>query len=127
MTTAVSHAPHTFGPVSAVRPQPRRRHADEAWVGTPTAPWGSLRLPSVLQADDHRRTLYRTLLRHSEGVAVEFPDGTRGVVEDILLPALGFDFWAEELVIATPDGRRRVPVRDVRRVHIRQPRIDVGR
>ena len=124
---AVSHATHTFGPVSAVRPQPRRRHADEVWVGAPTAPWGSRRLPSVLEADDHRRTLFGTLLRHSEGVPVEFPDGTRGVVEDAVLPALGFDFWAEELVIATLDGRRRVPVLDVRRVHIRRPRIEVGR
>jgi hypothetical protein len=88
---AVAHAPHLDGPVSAVQPQPRRRHADEIWVITPTAPWGSRRLPRSLAAGNHRRTLFRALLRHSEGVPVEFADGSRGVVEDVVLPVLGFD------------------------------------
>ena len=118
---------HTYGPVAAVQPQPRARHADEVWAGTPTAPWGSGRIPSGLLANDPRRTLFRTLLRRAEGVRVQFPDGTDGIVSDVILPCLGFDFWAEALVVTTPNGQRRVPVEDVRRIDIRAPRIEVGR
>jgi hypothetical protein len=110
-------------PVSAVQPQPRRHHQSEVWAHTPTVPWGSRRLPRTLLAGDQRRTLFRTLLRHSEGVPVEFADGTRGTVEDVVLPALGFDFWAEELIVATPN-RCRLPVRDVLRLQIRPPKIE---
>jgi hypothetical protein len=112
-------------PVSAVQPQPRRHHQNEVWIHTPTVPWGSRRLPRTLLAGDQRRTLFRTLLRYSEGVPVEFADGTCGAVEEIVLPALGFDFWVEELVVATAEERRRVPVRDVLRLQIRPPRIEV--
>lgn len=122
--TTISHVAHTtFGPVSAVGPQPRRRHADEVWVPTPTMPWGSRRLPQQLDAGDPRRTLFRSLLRRSEGVTVDFPDGTIGVVADVLLPVLGFDFWAEGLVVATPAGRHCVPVQHVGRIDVRSPRI----
>ena len=118
---------HIHGPVPAVQPQPRARHAAEVWAGTPTAPWGSGRLPRTLVADDPRRMLFRTLLRRAEGVAVDFPDGTDGVVTDVVLPCLGFDFWAEALVVATPSGQRRVPVEDVRRIDVRATRIEVDR
>lgn len=111
-------------PVSAVQPQPRRHHENDVWVHTPTAPWGSRRLPRALLAGDQRRTLFRTLLRHSEGVPVAFADGTCGSVEEVVLPALGFDFWAEELVVATADGRRRMPVLDVRRLQTRPAKIE---
>ena len=114
-----------WGPVSAIRPQPRTLHAAEIWVGTPAAPWGSRKLPRALAAGDHRRTLFRTLLRHSEGVPVEFADGSRGTVAEVILPALGFDFWAEKLIVTTADGRRRLPVRDVQRLQIRPPKIEV--
>ncbi len=122
----MSSLSHSYEPVSAVRPQPRSRHATEVWVGTPTAPWGSRGLPRTLLAGDPRRVLCRTLLRRSEGVPVEFPDGTRGVVADVVLPALGFDFWAEALSVATPGGQRRVPVSHVRRLDVRRPRIVLG-
>ncbi len=114
------------GALPAVLPHPRHRHEAEVWVGTPTAPWGSRGLPRRLLAGDRRRLLFRTLLRRSEGVTVELPDGTTGVVADVVLPALGFDFWAEGLSVATPAGRRRVPVRRVRRIDVRRPRIVVG-
>ena len=123
---AVSHAPQLDAPVSAVREQRRERHAAEVSPGTPAAPWGSRRLPRTLAAGDDRRTLFRTLLRHSEGVPVEFADGTSGAVEHVVLPALGFDFWAEELVVATPDGRRRVSVGEVRELRIRTPEIKLA-
>lgn len=113
-------------PVSAVRPQPRRRHENEVWVHAPTAPWGSRRLPRTLLAGDRRRTLCRSLLRRAEGVPVVFPDGGIGVVAGVVLPALGFDFWAEELTVATPTGRRRVPVDQVRRMDTRPPRIEIA-
>ena len=125
MTKLSTLTHHIDLPASAVQPQPRRRHQNEVWVHTPTVPWGSHRLPRTLLAGDQRRTLLRTLLRHSEGVPVEFADGTRGAVEDVVLPALGFDFWAEELVVATANERRRVPVQDVLRLQIRPPRIEV--
>lgn len=118
---------HTYRPVPAVQPQPRARHANEVWTGTPTAPWGSGRLPRALVADDPRRTLFRTLLRRAEAVTVDFPDGTEGVVADIVLPCLGFDFWAEALVVAAPNGQRRVLVENVRRIDIRASRIEVDR
>ncbi len=113
-------------PVSAVQLHPRRHHENEVWVHTPAVPWGSRRLPRTLLAGDRRRTLFRTLLRHSECVPVEFADGTCGSVDEVVLPALAFDFWAEELVVATGEERRRVPVRDVLRLRIRPPRIEVG-
>lgn len=112
-----------WGPASAIRPQPRGRHATEIWVGTPARPWGSRRLPRTLCASDPRRTLFRTLLRRAEGVEVELADGTTGVVDEVALSPLGFDFWAEALVVATPDGHRRVPTRAVRRIDVREPRI----
>jgi hypothetical protein len=121
----VSHA--VLGPVSAVRQQPRSRHADEVWVHTPTAPWGSRRLPRTLLAGDRRRTLVRSLLRRSEGVPVEFADGSAGVVAGVRLHELGFDFWAEALVVATPDGQQRVRVDRVQRIDVRPPRIVLGR
>lgn len=113
-------------PASAVRPQPRRHHGDEVWAHTPTPPWGLRRLPRTLRAGDPRRTLFRSLLRRPEGVPVTFADGRSGVVTDVVLPALGFDFWAEQLVVDTPDGTRRVSSRDVRRIDPRQPLIEVG-
>jgi len=123
VTTLSTLTHRTDLPVSAVQPQPRRHHQSEVWTHTPTAPWGSRRLPRTLLAGDQRRTLFRTLLRHSEGVPVELADGTRGTVEDVVLPALGFDFWAEELIVATP-SRCRLPVRDVLRLQIRPPKIE---
>ncbi len=123
----MSSLSHSFDlPVSAVRPQPRRRHRNEVWARTPTAPWGLRRLPRTLLAGDPRRTLYRSLLRRAEGVPVLFPDGSTGVVADVVLPALGFDFWAEELLVATPEGKRRVPVDEVARIDTHAPRIEVG-
>lgn len=113
-------------PVSAVRPQPRRRHENEVWVHAPTAPWGSRRLPPTLLAGGPRRTLYRSLLRRAEGVPVAFPDGSSGVVADVVLPVLGFDFWAEELLVTTPGGMRRVPVGQVVRIDTHTPRIEIG-
>jgi hypothetical protein len=59
-------------------------------------------------------------------VPVAFADGSEGVVADVVLPALGFDFWAEELAVTAADGRRRVPVRRVRQVDVRPPRILLG-
>jgi hypothetical protein len=115
-----------WGPISAIGPQPRRRHESEVWVATPTAPWRSRRLPRTLLAGDPRRTLFRTLLRRAEGVPVEFADGSVGTVEDMVFSVLGFDFWPQELVVATPDGRRRVSARSVRRIDVREPRIWVG-
>lgn len=114
------------GPISAIGPQPRRRHEREVRMGTPTAPWRSRRLPPTVLAGDRRRTLFRTLLRRGEGVPVEFADGSAGTVEDIVFPALGFEFWPQELVVATPDRRRRVSARSVRRIDVRAPRIWVG-
>lgn len=114
------------GPISAIGPQPRRRHESEVRVGTPTVPWRSRRLPRTLLAEGPRRTLYRTLLRRAEGVPVEFADGSAGTVDDIVFSMVGFDFWPQGLVVATPDGRRRVPARSVRRIDVREPRIWVG-
>ena len=122
----MSYVSHTMpGPVSAVRPQPRRRHADEVWVHAPTAPWGSRRLPPTLRAGDPRRTLFRSLLRRAEGVPVAFADGSAGVVAEVGLRELGFDFWPEKLVVAAPDGPRSVPVARVRRLDVHRPRIVV--
>jgi hypothetical protein len=81
-----------WGPLSAIRAQPRHWHENEVWVHTPTPPWGSRRLPRTLLAGDPRRTLYRTLLRRAEGVPVVFADGSNGVVAEVVLHALGFDF-----------------------------------
>lgn len=61
----------SHGSVSAVQPQPRARHADEIWSGTPTAPWGSGRLPSALLADDPQRTLFRTFVRRAARIEVD--------------------------------------------------------
>lgn len=122
----MSYLSHVYGPVSAIRPQPRHRHDVEAWTGTPTSPWGSHRLPRTLLASDRRRTLFRTLLRHSEGVPVEFPDGSTGIVADVVLPMLGFDFWAEELIVTAPHGKQRLPVQHVRQIDVRPPRILSG-
>jgi hypothetical protein len=115
-----------WGQLSAIGRQPRRGHADEVWAHTPTEPWGSHRLPRTLAAGDPRRTLWRSLLRRAEGVPVAFADGSEGVVADVVLPALGFDFWAAELVVTTSDGRRRVPVDQVQRIDTRAPRIEIA-
>jgi len=123
------------GPISAVRPQPRRKHVAEVAEGTPTEPWGSRRLPRSIRADDHRRTLFRSLLRRAEGVPVELPDGETGVVEEIVFRPLGFDFWPVALMVGetgrdqsggTAGGRWRLPVARVSRIDVRHPRI-VGR
>ena len=112
-----------WGPISALGRQPRRMHENEVWVGTPTRPWGSRRLPRTLHAGDPRRTLFRTLLRRAEGVEVTFADGRTGVVDRVVLSPIGFDFWPEALVVAMPDGRRRVPAGNVRRIDVREPRL----
>jgi hypothetical protein len=70
--------------------------------------------------------LFRTLLRHAEGVPVEFADGSIGVVDEVLFPALGYDFWPTALVVATPDGPRVVSRERVRRLDVRHPRIVVA-
>ncbi len=114
------------GPVSAIRPQPRRRHENEVWVHTPTSPWGSRRLPRTLLAGDPRRTLFRSLLRRAEGVPVELADGNSGTVEEVVFQTLGFDFWPEALVVSTPEGRHRVSTRAVLRIDVREPRIWIG-
>lgn len=115
-----------WGPISAIRPQPRHLHEHEVWLHTPTRPWGSRRLPRTLRAGEPRRTLFRALLRCSEGVPVAFPDGSSGVVTDVILAALGFDFWPEELVVRTLKGKRRVPIRAVARIDTRLPCIAIG-
>lgn len=114
-----------WGPISAIGAQPRRRHQNELWVHTPTPPWGSRRLPRTLLAGDPRRTLFRSLLRRSEGVPVAFADGSRGTVTDVVLPALGFDFWPEQLVVRTLEGKRRIAVAAVARIDPRVPRIEI--
>ncbi|HEU5373629.1 MAG TPA: hypothetical protein VFU51_14670 [Gaiellaceae bacterium] len=111
------------GPVSAIAPQPRKLHENEVRVGAPSPPWRSRRLPATLLAGDPRRTLFRTLLRRSEGVPVRFADGGAGVVEDVVLPMLGYDFWPEALVVSTGNGRRRVSSQSVRRIDVRDPTI----
>lgn len=115
-----------FGPISAIRPQPRRQHENEVWVGTPTSPWGARKLPSTLFAGDPRRTLFRTLLRRAEGVSVELADGEGGTVEEVVFGVLGFDFWPQELLVETPTRRLRVPVDQIQRIDVHQPRIVVG-
>lgn len=55
-----------------------------------------------------------------------FDDGSGGVVADVVLPSLGFDFWAEELAVIAGDGRRRVPVGHVQQIDVRRPRILLG-
>jgi len=115
-----------WGPLSAIGQQPRRGHTNEVRVHTPAEPWGSHRLSRTLAAGDPRRTLFRSLLRRAEGVTVEFADGSTGIVADVVLPMLGFDFWAEELAVTATDGRRRVPVRSVRQIDVRPPRILLG-
>lgn len=121
----MSHMSHAvYGPVSAAAPQPCRRERVED--GRLLLPWRSRRLPSTLLADNGRRTTFRTLLRHSEGVPVELPDGGTGIVADVVLPALGFDFWPEELIVATANGRLRMPVGRVARIDVRTPRIVIG-
>jgi hypothetical protein len=114
------------GLVSALGPQPRRMHENEVWVGTPTRPWGSRRLPPTLHAGDPRRTLFRTLLRRAEGVEVTFADGCTGRVDQVVLSPIGFDFWPEALIVVTPEGRRRAPIRSVRRIDVRGPRLWLG-
>lgn len=115
-----------WGPISAIGPQPRRMHENEVWVGTPTRPWGSRRLPQTLRAGDRRRTLFRELLRRAEGVPVEFADGETGVVDTVVFPVLGFDFWPSELIVATRHGHRRVPRSAVLQIDVHEPRIVVG-
>lgn len=120
-----------WGPISAIRPQPRRRHENEVRAGLPTPPWGSRKLPARLLAEDRRRTLFRTLLRRAEGVPVEFADGEKGRVEEVVFSTLGFDFWPQELLVRIPERTwraqlRRVPVSLVRAIDVREPRIVVG-
>lgn len=119
------------GPFSAIRPQPRQLRAAELAGGTPTQPWGSRRLPRTLHAGDHRRTLFRSLLRRAEGVPVEFADGERGVVAEVVFAPLGFEFWPVALLVFGNDAdttavRRRVPVGRVLEIDVRQPRIVVA-
>lgn len=122
----ISHAAH--GPVSAIAPQRRAHPRGEATCdGQLPAPWGSRKLPRTLSPRDGRRTAFRVLLRHSEGVPVELPNGRTGVVEEVVLPALGFDFWAEELIVADENARHLcIPVGRVERVDVRMPRIVIG-
>jgi hypothetical protein len=115
-----------WGPISAIGPQPHRRHENEVWAGTPTRPWGSRRLPRTLAAGDRRRVLFRELLRRAEGVPVEFADGETGTVERIVFPVLGFEFWPSDLVVATRHGRRRVPRAAVVQIDVHEPRILVA-
>lgn len=115
-----------WGPISAIGPQPHRRHDNEVWVHTPTPPWGSRRLPQTLEAGGPRRVVYRELLRRSEGVPVTFSDGSAGRVAEVVFPVLGFDFWPETLVVDTTGGKRRVPVSAVARIDTRTPRIEIG-
>lgn len=115
-----------WGPISAIGPQPRRLRENEAWVGTSIRPWGSRRLPRTLQASDRRRTLFRELLRRAEGVPAAFADGETGVVDTVVFPVLGFDFWPSELLVATRHGHRRVPRSEVLQIDVREPRIVVG-
>ena len=116
-----------WGPLSAIGRQPRRVHANDVRVHTPTEPWGSQKLPPTLAAGDPRRTLFRSLLRRAEGVPVAFADGSGGVVADVVLPALGFDFWAEELAVTVGDANGRVPVGRVRQIDVRPPPDPAGR
>lgn len=120
------------GPISAIRPQPHRLHAAEVRAGTPTQPWGSRRLPRTLRADDHHRTLFRSLLRRAEGVPVELPDGESGVVDEVVFAPLGFDFWPVALLVAGTErgrwepaagARRRIAIGRIRRIDVRHPRI----
>lgn len=115
-----------WGAVSALKAQPRARHRTELWMQRPTRPWGSRRLPRTILADDPRRTLFRSLLRRAEGVPIEFADGSTGLVDDVSFKPLGFDFWAETLLVATPEGRRRVPTSEIRRIDVREPRLWAG-
>jgi hypothetical protein len=114
-----------WGPISAIGPQPQRWHDNEVWVHTPTPPWGSPRLPRTLEAGDPGRTRFRELLRRSDGVPVAFPDGSSGTVTDVILPALGFDFWPEQLIVRMLEDERRIPVSAVARIDTRAPRIEI--
>lgn len=114
------------GPVSAVQPQPRACYRRQLERGTPAHPWRSNRLPRTLTAGDPRRTLFRSLLRRAEGVPVTFADGTAGTVSEVVFGVLGFDFWPQELLVETPTRRLRVPVDQVQRIDVHQPRIVVG-
>jgi hypothetical protein len=114
------------GSLSAIRPQPRRHYEEEIRMGTPTRPWGSHRLPRTLLSDDPRRVTFRELLRRAEGVPVALADGTEGVVDETTFGPLGFDFWPVELVVATRDGRRRVPAAAIHRIDVREPRLWAG-
>jgi hypothetical protein len=111
------------GRPSAIQPQPRRRHANEVWVGTPTRPWGSRRLPATLLADGPRRTTFRDLLRRAEGVLITLPDGSDGVVDEVLFAPFGFDFWPVALVVATAAGKLRVPAAAISCIDVREPRL----
>jgi hypothetical protein len=115
-----------WGPLSAIGSQPHHLHDDEVWAHTPTRPWGSRRLPQTLEAAGPRRTLFRELLRRSEGVPVAFSDGTTGRVAEVVFPVLGFDFWPETLVVGTTGGKRRVPTSAVTRIDTRTPRIEIA-
>lgn len=114
------------GPVPAVQPQPRALYWAQLERGRPTHPWRSNRLPRTLAADDHRRTLFRSLLRRAEGVPVTFADGTAGTVSEVVFGALGFDFWPEALLVTTPAGVVRVPAASLRRIDVREPRLWAG-
>lgn len=114
-----------WGPISAISSQPHRLHDDEVSAHTPTRPWGARRLPRTLEAGGPRRTLFRELLRCSEGVAVAFPHGTEGRVDDVVFPVLGFDFWPEALMVGTTEGKRRVPISPVIRIDTQTPCIEV--
>jgi len=114
------------GPISAIGSRPHRLHDNEVRVHTPTAPWGSRRLPRTLAASDPHRTLFRDLLRHSEGVPTALADGTDGRVAAVLFSVLGFDFWPEALVVGTAAGKRRIPVAAVTRIDTRRPSIEIA-
>lgn len=110
-----------WGPISAIRPQPRTRHRIQLWSEAPSRPWGSRRLPATLLAGDPRRTLFRSLLRRAEGVPIELGDGALGIVDEVVFSPLGFDFWPESFVVAAPEGRRRVSARRMGRIDVHEP------
>jgi len=115
-----------WGPISAIGPQLHHWHDNEVWAHTPTAPWGSRRLPRTLEANGPGRVVFRELLRRSEGVPIVFSDGSSGRVAEVVFPVLGFDFWPEALVVGTTDGKRRVPITAVARIDTRRPSIEVA-
>lgn len=67
--------------------------------------------------------MFRELLLRAEGVPARFPDGSDGVVEEVVFGPLGSDFWPVALVVATAVGRRRVATATIGRIDVREPRL----